>query len=337
MSAVKEACPQSFHVWLAFVTGMVLVVLAIVVFDKAIGKGTLTGEIKATVDRGAPDRDLTAVQAVSYLSLDTETGAPDAWLGIVGTEISREEAAQLGLPIDGGILVRRVVPRSPAERAGLVRGDIIYRLNHRAVESMNALLAALDGLDPGDQVKVEILREGEREVVFVRVGKTTMKGDSDALSALAVAGQTAAGMIPSDKKWGIVVSELTPALQQRYAISSGEEGVVVVMVVSGSAAEKAGLKEGDLIQQVDRTAVDDLGDFFVQIQAAANHVILKVHRAGEEMYIHVTAIAALRPTGGSAESDDDDEEAKGYKGQPEALPPMGSPTAMTTPEPVQVI
>jgi serine protease Do len=331
MADPYRSCSKNFKVWVAFLAGMVLVVIAIVVFDRTLGLGNLGVAAPGAARMGQGATDLPAGQG-TYLSLTGGSAAsPSAWLGIEATDLPELSAKKLGLDISGGVLVSKVLPGSPAAVDGLLRGDVIYDLAHRKVTSLDELVRVLGKLDPGDRVRVLVLRAGAREVLYVKLGTAPVSTPS----VRTVAGD----FEPADLqlKWGIAVSELTPSLRAASDIPKRETGVLIVMVVPGSAAQRAGLRVGDLIKQVDREPVESLADFFKVLSASSRHVLLKVYRGGSEILVHVVAVSPMMPAGGSSTTttEDDEEEVKGYKGQPVPFPPMGKPgsTSALTPAP----
>jgi membrane-associated protease RseP (regulator of RpoE activity) len=319
-------CPQNFKVWVAFVMGMVIIVTAIVIFDRVLGMGRLTGGTPTgaapagtTATTTDPATGTGAVRPATYLALtggNTET--PTAWLGIEGTDVSKETARLLGLDLSGGVLVSKVAEGSPADKDGIKRGDIIYDFDRQEVKSVDELVRLLVKMDPGDRVRIVLLRDGDREVLYVKLGE----------AAKAPPDQPSGDLITSEQKWGIAVSELTPGLRAAFDIPKREKGVVIVMVLPQSAAARAGLRRGDLIKQVDRNPVESLAEFFENLNDSSRHVLLKVYRDGAEIFVHVVAVSPfMRTGGGESDSDDDTEEIKGYQGQPETMPPMGKPSA----------
>ena len=99
--------------------------------------------------------------------------------------------------------------------------------------------------------------------------------------------------------------------------------MVVMMVLPGSAADRAGLKAGDLIQQVDRTEVQGLADFFEVLQSSDNQIVLKIYRDDSVLFVQVIAASPFMPIGGRPDTEDDDDD--GLKGRPAQIPPMGKP------------
>ncbi|MBN2496102.1 MAG: PDZ domain-containing protein [Deltaproteobacteria bacterium] len=315
MSGNKRFCEQNFKIWLAFMMGMVIVVVAIVFFDRALGVGR-PSETPHPVESGYGSEPSAQNQPVSYLALQGGKSASGAWLGIEATDISAATAEKLGYEISTGILVSRIVPGSPAESAGLRIGDIIYEYDYQSVDSVADFSSQLSKTSPDTRVKLALLRDGEREVVYVVLGEM----DAAARAIHSIAGQA----VPQDQKWGIVVSELSDSLRRAYGIPREQQGVLVVKVIPGTAADKAGLGSGDVIQQMDRTQVLGLADFFEALESSGNHILLKVYRDGAVRFVHIVAASPFMPVGGNSSEDDD-----GLKGRPAQIPPMGKPEPST--------
>ena len=92
------------------------------------------------------------------------------WLGVEIQSVDSRAAAELGVDIDGGALIGRVVADGPADRAGLVAGDIVVAFDGRAVDSARVLSRLVGDLDEGDEVEIEILRDGARQEVSTTLG-----------------------------------------------------------------------------------------------------------------------------------------------------------------------
>jgi len=113
-----------------------------------------------------------------------------AYLGITGAELTEEVADALNLEVDSGGLIQHVEEGSPADRAGLragegvfeiggqriiVGGDVITAIDGEAVESMDDVIAAVDSHDPGDQITLTVVRDGEEREVSVRLGDRSQR------------------------------------------------------------------------------------------------------------------------------------------------------------------
>ncbi|MBW1794554.1 MAG: PDZ domain-containing protein [Deltaproteobacteria bacterium] len=323
-----KLCPQNFQIWVAFLMGMVVIVIAIVVFDNVSGKSRLGTDTKdkIAVDdsvryQAIADSYTTPGQPVSYLR-ETES-APGAWLGIETSDITGAMAKELGLKISGGVLISRVIENSPAEKAGLLSGDIIYEFDRHDAANTDELASLLSKLDPGKRVRVALFRDGKRKVLYVELAEAAAAGSTSSVR------QVAGEVTPSDLKWGIVVSEITESLREAYDIPGKENGVVVMMVTPGSAADRAGIIKGDVIRQVGETPIYDLAGFFEAIGSNDNSsLLLNICRQGAQFYINIVAVSPFLPVGGPSGSEDEDStESDGYKGMPAEIPPRGKPDA----------
>jgi S1-C subfamily serine protease len=112
--------------------------------------------------------------------------AEHAFLGISGATIDSELATALNLPTDTGVLVQRVAPDSPAEEAGMrggdtaaaidgvqvaLGGDVITAVEGQEIASMDDVVSAINGSDPGDELTLEFLRDGEQRRLKVTLGR----------------------------------------------------------------------------------------------------------------------------------------------------------------------
>jgi len=274
-------CPQNFQVWVAFVMGMIVIIIAIIVFNK-VSTGRYGADRKYQVDtnQGRFETYLDYAQQTSSFKEDEEV----TWLGVEAVDVNRSMARQMGLDISGGVLVSKVIESSPADKAGLKRGDIIYEFEHREIKDSDQLSKLLEKSDPGDRVRLDLIRKDEHETIYVVLGKTENKDSTS--SARKIAGE----VTPSDQRWGIVISELTDFLRKSFDIPDSEKGVVVMMVVPGSAADKARLNKGDLIKQVNQTRVTSIYDFFEALPSDENDLLLTIYRRGVDTYVHITAV-----------------------------------------------
>ena len=316
MNKEGKLCPQNFQVWVAFLMGMVVIIIAIVVFDKVSVKGRVdTGTVAVDVDRSqslVPGMT-TAGQTVNTIA-NVETGA-SAWLGIEPLDITAAMARQLGLDISGGILASKVISDSPAEKAGLLQGDVIYEIDSRDVETSAELRLVLADEEPGDRIRITLFRDREREVIHVKLG--SVLDQNPAYSATQIDGD-----IPVNLRWGIVVSELTPALLKTYDVQN-PIGVMVVMVAAGSAADRAGILKGDIIRQVNGYGTNSLADFFEAIEDAKESILLNICRQGTLYYVNIVAVSPVMNT--ADDSTEEAEESEGLEGMPTTIPPMGQP------------
>jgi S1-C subfamily serine protease len=101
-----------------------------------------------------------------------ETGkVSSAYLGVVTTDLSPEDAERFGLPVESGAIVGQVEPGSGADAAGVRRGDIIVRLGDDPIDNAGDLFGALRDYQPGDTVELTVVRDGEELTLDVTLGE----------------------------------------------------------------------------------------------------------------------------------------------------------------------
>ncbi|MBU2550363.1 MAG: DegQ family serine endoprotease [Proteobacteria bacterium] len=168
------------------------------------------------------------------------------WLGVMIQKITPELAKTFKLEGEKGALVADVTDGGPAEKAGLKRGDVIVKFDDKPIGEWSELPTIVAGTSIGAKAKITIIRDGKEKVLTVTVGELT---DEKAAEAQA---QTT--------DLGLTVKELTPELAERLGLGESE-GVIIAGVADDSAAAESGLKPGDLIVEIDRNPVKDIGEY----------------------------------------------------------------------------
>ena len=199
------------------------------------------------------------------------------WIGLMIQDITPELAKSFGLKSTKGVLVSEVVQGSPAEKAGLLRGDIILRFDGKEIKNAHMLSQMAAATAPNTQAKIDLLRNGEEKTISVELG-TMPEGEQNIVS-------------PEEKSdWGMRVQELTPQLAHQLGLEPGTTGVVISEVNNGSPAAAAGLRPGDLITEVNREAIKNLNDYRQALQKVkkGENLLLLIKRAGGSFYTVLT-------------------------------------------------
>ncbi|MEI2454644.1 DegQ family serine endoprotease [Lysobacter firmicutimachus] len=172
-------------------------------------------------------------------------------LGVVVQPLDATKAAALGLPDSNGALIAQVLDGGPADKAGLVPGDVVRSVNGTAVYESSDLPPLIGNLAPGSKARVGVFRDGKTVELTVAVNE--LNGDG-ALAANDASGNgsDAAPSRSGGNALGIAAQDLDPAARQRLGLKAGE-GVAVRD--PGPAAAEAGVRPGDVILSVGRTAV----------------------------------------------------------------------------------
>jgi serine protease Do len=206
------------------------------------------------------------------------------WLGVSIQDLSPDLAGQFGLSETRGVLVSDVLAESPAKRAGLERGDIVIEFDGRPVENPTQLRNAVARAAVGASVPVKFIRDRQLRVVDIRIAEQPRN------VAQADADEPAPTIAPASLLSEIEVRDLTD-VTRRLRLGGAERGVVVARVRSGSAAEEAGIVEGDIILEVNRNPVANRQAYDrLASQIAGNQpVLLLVKRQDRTSYL------ALKP------------------------------------------
>ena len=196
------------------------------------------------------------------------------YLGVAVQEVTPAVARGLGLTAGRGILVADVIPDGPAARAGLKRGDVITAVGDKPVSDAGQFRNLVASTAPGTRVRLTILRDGREQKVEVAVADLPERP-----SAAAPVPGTSAHV-------GLAVADATPDVARKIGLTPGLQGALVAEVAPGSPAAEAGVRPGDLIQEVNRQPVRSAKDFATAVERAGNgDLVVLVNRAGGTAYL----------------------------------------------------
>ncbi len=213
--------------------------------------------------------------AVHIMDMLLTTGkVTRGWLGVSIQDVSQQIASAMKLPEQTGALVGDVLEDSPAEKAGLKAGDVILTLDGAKVKNSADVRNQIASTSPGTNVTFGILRDGKNMSVTVTLGEMPAE--------IATSGP---GGI--QKNLGFAVQTLTPALAAKYGIDKKMSGVIVTALDQSSNAYRQGLREGDLIEEVDQQAVETSQKFtsIVAKKKPGDSILLRVFRQGSRFYL----------------------------------------------------
>ena len=236
-------------------------------------------------------------RAATTLSLSS------SYLGIGVQDVDADRAKTLKLKDVRGAEITRIVEDSPASKAGLKDGDVILEYNGQQVEGKDQLARMISETPVGRQVKIGIWRAGAPQAITATIEEQRgagFFGDGELLRRIEPLTQM---QLPKMQAFAMspiigIYGESLGQQEQLAEFFGVKEGVLVRSVAQNSAADKAGLKAGDVIVKVDETHVNTTGEITSALRAARARktVTLTVVRNKKEMPLTVTIEASVPPS-----------------------------------------
>jgi serine protease Do len=196
-------------------------------------------------------------------------------LGVTVQAVTPDIARSLHIENARGVLVNSITEGGAAEKAGLRRGDVITAINGTAVKDTNSLRNEISQMMPGTDVKVALLRDGKEQTATVRLGELPgARAESE--------GSPRPG---ASSGFGLSVEPLTRARARELGLNLSS-GLVVTDVEGSSRAADAGLREGDVIEEVDGAKVTTGEGLRSSLgKQATTPALLLVHRGEATFYV----------------------------------------------------
>jgi serine protease Do len=193
------------------------------------------------------------------------------WLGVVMQDIDKALAESLELGKPQGALINAVEPDGPADKAGIVPGDVIVRFDGQGIVESGDLPHVVGSIAPGSKAKVEVYREGKRKTFTVVVGALDKDGD------------VVADNSSDNDRLGLMVEKLDDQERQQLRLRGG---IRVTEVAGDSAAANAGLRAGDIIVQLGYSRIDDLEEYQQMIAELpkSTPIAIRFYRQGQAIF-----------------------------------------------------
>ncbi|MBW2216161.1 MAG: PDZ domain-containing protein, partial [Deltaproteobacteria bacterium] len=195
------------------------------------------------------------------------------WLGVMIQKVSPELRETFNLKDEKGALVSHVNPGSPAEKAGIKRGDVIVSFDGKEISEMKDLPYIVGSTPVDKKVRVVVIRNGKEKQFKIKVGELEE----------AVEGRE---IKEPESDLGMTVEELTPQLAHNLGLSE-TSGVIVVKVQRDSPAAEAGIQQGDLILEIGQGELKNLSEFHGKIQSyeKGDTVLFLIKRGESTLYL----------------------------------------------------
>jgi serine protease Do len=203
-----------------------------------------------------------------------------AYLGVTIQDVTPAIAKAVGLPNPEGALVGDVSPNSPGQKAGLQSGDVILSINSTPIQESNQLRMNVSLMNPGQNVTLKVFRDGQTREVKAQVGE--MPG-AKVQRASREGNETDSQVLE-----GVSVQDLDAGTARQAGLPATAKGVVVTDVDPASPAAAAGLKQGDVIQEVNHQMVTNADELASALHKGNNgESLLRVNRGGNKFYLAV--------------------------------------------------
>lgn len=195
------------------------------------------------------------------------------YLGVSGQELTEELAAEFELKTIVGVLIGDIEHYSPAEKYGLMIGDVILKFDDRAIKSTKELAMVEAETAPNKMVSIEVIRNKKIKTIAIKFGRAKVEADQKE---------------EIDKKLGLSIEEISEAWKKKIK-TERTEGVIVSHVKAASSASAAGLAWGDIIVEVNRKKVRNRHEFYRLIDSLdeKKNILMFIERAGKTFYMIV--------------------------------------------------
>jgi serine protease Do len=201
------------------------------------------------------------------------------WLGVAVQAISPDLQIKLGLKDTRGALVGDVTAGGPAAKSGIETGDVIVSFDGKEITDSNDLPMIVAGTPVGKSVKIEIMRNGQKKTLEVKIGELKDTEKSAASSPKSVKEKM-------NTELGFNAGDITPDIAAQLNLTQ-KSGVVILEIDSGSPAEEAGLQAGDIVVEIDREKIANMNQFNKKMRSykAGDTILFLIKREGSSLFL----------------------------------------------------
>jgi serine protease Do len=200
------------------------------------------------------------------------------FLGVRPQELTEELTAQFGT--EKGALISEVTEGSPAEKGGIKSGDVVMKINATEIRDARHLLLTISKIAPNTEISVVLLRGGKNQTVKA----TLARRDDEALAG------NDRGSPKKDEGVlnGVGVGDITPEMRSQLQIPSRIKGAIITSIEADSPGAKQGLREGDIILELDRRLCPNAAEAVkLSEEIKGPKVLVLVWREGRTRYLAI--------------------------------------------------
>jgi len=187
-----------------------------------------------------------------------------------------------------GALVGEVTPKTPSEKAGMKTGDVITAVNGKKISDARELRLMIGSMAPGSKTQIEVNREGQTKTFDVELGEMPAGATEEGTETPP---EESAQPEKATVFGGVAVADVTDDVRSALNLPKDVQGAVIAEIDADSPAGKAGLREGDVIQEVNKQPVKNAKDLVaISKKLKANEkILLRVYSQGRSGYVALEA------------------------------------------------
>lgn len=208
------------------------------------------------------------------------------WLGIEIIPVNKAIAKHFNISGEKGVLINKVLSNSPAEKSGLLRGDIILKINDKKISDIRKLQAMVVKFGPNKKIKIQVLRDNKK------INLSLITGEMPSVQSMAEGQESQEQkndqQIKRNIKWnGAEFTDLSDEFRKRFGVEINEQGVIVINIENGSLSQEMGLVVGDVIRSLNRKKVASVNDFekISKKVKLSEGIVFDINRNGKLIYI----------------------------------------------------
>ena len=206
--------------------------------------------------------------ALSIMEQLLESGEVQrGFLGVYAQDLDADLAEAFGLPKQSGAVVNKILEGSPAEKAGLMTGDIVVKIDGKQVRNASDVRNHIGLLKVGEEVTFEILRNGKPKTIKARIAAASEAKETPAVKNVRLQGLTVGDIKEDNPLYGTV------------------EGVIIVDIQRGSRPWRSGLRAGDIITSVNKNPVANLEQFLKLAESEQGTLLLRIVRGNTAAFV----------------------------------------------------
>jgi serine protease Do len=193
------------------------------------------------------------------------------WLGVTVQTVTKELADHFNLEEGKGALVAGVEKGGPADKYGILPGDVIVKFDGVELDKMSDLPGKVADTSVGKMVNITVIRDNKIKVIRTKVGQLKDE-DSEIYEE------------NEKENIGIVVREITPEFANSYGLKE-KSGIIVTHVEAGSAVAESGIMKGDIIKEINRKPINSISDYNKAMNKSTGNILFLVKRGRSTLWV----------------------------------------------------